>query len=72
MFFSHKDVSLPLSPYLPLFLKSISMSSGEDFFLKKDDKVGRIPICKINYFYWYLNAQENIPRKAQMDDSHHF
>ena len=30
MFLSHIDVSLPLSPSLPLSLKSISMSSGED------------------------------------------
>ena len=30
MFLFHVDVSLPLSPSLPLSLKSISMSSGED------------------------------------------
>ena len=30
MFLSHIDVSLPLSPSLPLSLNSVSMSSGED------------------------------------------
>ena len=36
LFLSHMDISLPLSPALPLSLKSISMSLGKDTKNKKE------------------------------------
>ena len=73
MFLSHIDVSLSLSPSLPLFLKSVSMSSGE-YTKKKVKAAERFPPCTAlqppSLHSWILEqlgpVHESVPREHSL------